>query len=110
MPFKQTKKNVSEIMEGEPGNRFTSLYERRRQTRSRHPVRDWLLIGLGCLLVIGGMLLSIPPGMPGFLVTFTGLGMIVARSLWAARILDRSEEILWSLWGRIRAGDGKEAE
>lgn len=103
MVFERSKQNVSHLLNGRPGRRFQSLYRRRREQIQEHPVRGRILIAVGCVLVVTGMLLSIPPGMPGFIVTFAGLGMIVARSAIAARVLDSAEILLWKCWRKVRS-------
>lgn len=50
-----------------------------------------LRIGSGVLLVALGIVLSMPPLIPGFLVTAVGLALIASQSRRVSRLLDRLE-------------------
>jgi hypothetical protein len=94
------KREVDAIKSGEPGHRFQSLYEQRAKGESPSQAR-WRnishVIG-GLLLVIVGGVLSIPPGLPGFLLWIPGLALLVSRSPRLAFLLDRSECAARGAW------------
>jgi hypothetical protein len=46
---------------------------------------------MGLLLVVLGLVLSLPPLMPGFLLWLPGLALIAAQFGWVARALDQGE-------------------
>lgn len=55
----------------------------------------WGYVAAGLALVIGGLVLSLPPGVPGFLLWIPGLALLAARFKGLAMLLDRLEA-----WGR----------
>ena len=76
------------LIAGQPGQRFRALNERRRG-QPRTPAG----IAIGASLVLIGLFLSLPPGIPGFLLWIPGFGILAARSRALARWLDQGE--LW---------------
>lgn len=88
------------IRAGAAGSRFRD-HHRREQKRHRG---QWAgpYIALGIFLVLAGLLLSIPPGIPGFIVTLIGAALIASRSARAAHHFDRTELYLRRLWARLR--------
>ena len=59
-------------------------------------------ITLGVLVMVSGIIISLPPGIPGFFITLAGLGIIAARSHRVARALDRTELGARRWWRRLR--------
>jgi UPF0716 family protein affecting phage T7 exclusion len=84
------KKVWHSIKRGAPGSRFKEHYRRSEAQRKSNEHRG-LYICLGVLLMIAGALLSIPPGIPGFLVVILGAAIVASRSLKAAHAFDRLE-------------------
>lgn len=76
------------LISGRPGQRFRALNERRRGQP-----RTAVGIVIGASLALIGLILSLPPGVPGFLLWIPGFGMLAARSRTVARWLDHGE--LW---------------
>jgi len=57
---------VGEFRSGRPGNRFLAVYQHRRRHGSEHPIRSVIYIGVGFLFLIVGVIIALPPGVPGF--------------------------------------------
>jgi hypothetical protein len=57
----------------------------------------------GLALLIGGFLLSLPPGVPGFLLWVPGLALLAARFRGFAALLDGLEVRSRRIWQRLRA-------
>lgn len=90
-------------LKGEPpGERFTAEFQRNHALQETMMQR-LLISGFAVLCVIVGLLLSIPPAVPGFLLWLPALGLLAARSETLARLLDAAE--LWAhrLWQRLQA-------
>jgi hypothetical protein len=92
---------LRDIKRAKPGRRFKELYERGQQ-KNDSALLDAVLIVLGATLVVTGFLLSIPPGVPGFLVTLAGLALIAARWHFFAKLLDKIELRGRSIMQRVR--------
>jgi hypothetical protein len=84
------KKQVQRLGNSEPGRRFMDHFHRRN---NRHESRwkSWALITLGVIMVVTGFILSMPPGLPGFLLWLPGLAIIASRLKFAAVALDKAE-------------------
>lgn len=98
MAANRIKKSWLELRDGVPGQRFQDFRARRRKQRSRTSVV--LRLVLGVALVIAGLLLSLPPLVPGFVVTAAGLALIAAQSCRVAGALDAIECRIWALLPR----------
>lgn len=86
-----------------PGRRFFEHYERSRQREGvRSSWRTWAYVGAGSVLLICGLALSLPPGIPGFLLWIPGLALIASRSRRLSILLDRVEAWAWQAWRRLR--------
>jgi hypothetical protein len=99
MVIKKLKTIYSQIRDGEPGRRFRDLHEK---WHSKVRKSAWQKFGypiIGTLLIVAGALLSIPPGVPGFVVVLIGLGILAARSHLVAVLLDHGESKLRQLIG-----------
>jgi sulfite exporter TauE/SafE len=102
--LQKLKSEFQEIKRGAPGRRFTDHYERSRRTEgtSGSVWKKWAYVVLGLVLLIVGLLLSLPPGIPGFLLWIPGLALLAARSKTLAELLDRIEEWSRKTWQRLR--------
>lgn len=108
--LQKIKREFREIKAGEPGSRFVDHY---KSSRRREGTRGtfWKTIGYvaaGLVLIICGLVLSLPPGVPGFLLWIPGLALLAARFKGLAMLLDRLEawgrqawESVTRLWGKI---------
>ncbi len=85
------KKFYKQIKNGKPGARFIEFYKDRHPEIKNSSFKKitYPLLGIG--LIVAGILLSIPPGVPGFLVVILGLGIFSLESRNLARFLDWSE-------------------
>lgn len=92
MSWHSLKRSFKELLRGEPGRRFQAFHARRCRERSRAAM--YLRVVIGAVLIVIGVLLSMPPLVPGFLVTFAGLGLIASQSLRVAQWMDRLESWL----------------
>jgi hypothetical protein len=103
--FKRLKTEIKELRAGTPGNRFIEHYRRQRR-REKGQAGPWKTAGYvsaGILLLITGFLLSLPPGVPGFLLWIPGLGLLVGRFERFAQVLDRGEMLAPRAWSRVKA-------
>lgn len=98
MRWKRFTRPVRELLRGSPGRRFRDFHEARAQERSR--VMRAGRVVLGVVLMLAGVLLSMPPLVPGFLVTAAGLALIASQSRRVAHWLDRIERRLRKVVGR----------
>lgn len=100
--FEKLKVHFSSLAKGKPGRRFTEHHERHRQTETRKKAAwktaAYLLLGLTILLA--GLLLSLPPGVPGFLLWVPALGLLAARFRVLAVFLDRTELFIRRVIGK----------
>lgn len=102
--LQKLKDEFHKIRASMPGQRFMDHYERRRQSEDPQEsfLRTSLNVTAGFLLLIVGLLLSIPPGVPGFLLWVFGLAILAARFRSFARLLDKAELVAVNTWHRIR--------
>ncbi len=89
-PWQRWRGRVRTILKDTPGERFRNEYRRRSNRGERWWVSVAMLSGAALLAVIG-LLLSIPPGMPGFLLWIPALGIIASRTRPVAKWMDRVE-------------------
>lgn len=89
MNWREIIRPINELLHGQPGQRFQAYYRRRREHRSQLAIA--LRIAAGMVLVVLGVLLSMPPLVPGFLVTLAGLGLVASQSRRVAAGMDRLE-------------------
>jgi len=80
-----------ELRDGEPGQRFTDFYDEHHRETKKSTLKKVGYPLVGSLLIAAGVILSIPPGVPGFLVAIVGAGMIAITSRFVSRLLDYSE-------------------
>jgi hypothetical protein len=91
------------LKKASPGNRFQNYHQKEKDGGP-----DWkqnAYIILGFLLIGAGILLSIPPGVPGFVIVIVGCAIIAARSRVLAKALDRIELELRKLVHKLRYSD-----
>ena len=102
--LQKLKSELREIKRGTPGRRFADHYYRSSRTddASGSAGKKWGYVVLGLLLLIVGLLLSLPPGIPGFLLWIPGLALLAARSKTLAMLLDRIEAWGRNTWQRLR--------
>lgn len=92
-PWSRWRGRVRTLLADAPGERFQNEYRKRRNRRERWWVSVAMLSGAALLAVVG-LLLSIPPGMPGFLLWIPALGIIASRTRPVAKWMDRLE--IWT--------------
>jgi len=85
------KKRYRQVIEGEPGTRFRTFYNLRHEKTQGSPWQNRVYTAVGISLILGGFLLSISPGIPGFILMIAGISMIAARSYFVATFLDAIE-------------------
>lgn len=89
-----------------PGTRFTQEYERQAK-REDGAIKRYAILLIASLLTVIGLLLSIPPGVPGFLLWIPALALLASRSLWAAMALDRMELTGYTFVNKLRRHTNK---
>jgi hypothetical protein len=89
-PWSRWRGRVRTLLADAPGERFQNEYRRRKNRREHWGVSVAVLSGAALLAVVG-LLLSIPPGMPGFLLWIPALGIIASRTRPVAKWMDRLE-------------------
>lgn len=102
--LQKLKSEFRKIEKGAPGRRFLDHYERsRRREGDRDRVwRTWAYVGVGLVLLLFGLVLSLPPGFPGFLLWIPGLSLIASRSKQISILLDRLEVWARTMWCALR--------
>lgn len=90
--LKKLKATYRNISQGTPGTRFVDHYDKRQREEGEQGAgKATLFLVTGVVLFIVGVALSIPPGVPGFLLWVPALGLVVARWKAFAVFLDRME-------------------
>lgn len=84
---------VRELLRGRPGRRFRDFHDARMREERSHVMTAGRVV-LGVVLMLAGLLLSMPPLVPGFLVTAAGLALIASQSRRVAHWLDGMERWL----------------
>jgi hypothetical protein len=104
--LQKLKSEFRDIKHGTPGRRFTEHYNRstRVDGASKSAWKKLAYVSLGLLLLVVGLLLSLPPGIPGFLLWIPGLTLLAARSKALAKLLDGVEAWGRETWQRLRGG------
>jgi hypothetical protein len=102
--LQKLKSVFREVKNGAPGRRFLDHYERsRRREGGRGRVsRSWGYVGVGVVLLICGLVLSLPPAVPGFLLWIPGISLIASRSRRISILLDRLEVWARKAWRALR--------
>ncbi len=92
---------MKRLADGPPGKRFIQYHQHQR-AREKGGSR-WHTaahIAAGVMLLVAGLLLSLPPGVPGFLLWIPGLALLVSRLRPFAVFLDRTEAFVRGLFGQ----------
>jgi UPF0716 family protein affecting phage T7 exclusion len=97
--WSRIKSSFRELVHSRPGERFKKVNKHLRSEVNQSSKKRSIYTAVGILLVVAGLLLSIPPGVPGFLVTGLGLGLIAARFSFLAKFFDKSEMKLRTFFG-----------
>ena len=98
---------VEDFRSGTPGCRFLTVYQHRRLHRREHLIRSIVYIGLGFLILIVGVVLALPPGVPGFFLWIPGMLMVGTRLRWAAVLMDWLEVGIHRVLGVFRRNRDK---
>jgi hypothetical protein len=94
--LQKIKSEFRGIRDGEPGHCFVDRYERsRRNEGGRALWKTLVYVAAGLVLLISGLVLALPPGVPGFLLWIPGLALLAVRFKGLAKLLDRLE-----VWAR----------
>lgn len=108
--FAYPKRLWRSIRRGSAGSRFREHH--RREKKHNGASRPGPHIALGILLMIAGVILSIPPAVPGFIVTLLGAAIVASRSARAAAAFDRAEvwlrRILDKFMRKRASGSGRQ--
>jgi hypothetical protein len=88
-----------EIAESPAGKRFSRFHRRRNERGGRW--RSVAMVSVGLVMVVLGVVLSLPPLMPGFLLWIPGLALMASQIHGLARMLDRGECVMRGLYRRI---------
>lgn len=102
------KSDYREIKDGEPGRRFRTHNERSRCREGGNgtPWRTAGYVAVGLVLIVCGFVLSLPPGVPGFLLWIPGLALLASRFRSLAKLMDRLETWGRKTWRRLRNPPG----
>jgi hypothetical protein len=102
--LQKLKSEFREVKNGAPGRRFVDHYERsrRREDGRGRVLRSWGYVGVGLVLLIGGLVLSLPPTVPGFLLWIPGISLIASRSRRISILVDRLEVWARKAWRALR--------
>ena len=90
-----------QLKEDKPGARFLNAYLRSRR-HSKVSATTILIIVAGTILIVGGFLLGLIPGVPGIVLGVLGLALIATRFRRMAVWLDRAELKTRRIWQRCR--------
>lgn len=99
--FDRLKNWLNQLRHGRPGRRFIDHYCLNHRHLEQEPLwKLWLWTGLGFTLLVAGLFLSLPPGLPGFLLWAPGLALLASQFKGMAMALDWLERRLRNLSGR----------
>jgi len=99
--WNKLKRSYRQFQKDEPGERFLNTYERSRE-HSKGPLATILIIVAGAVLIVGGFLLGLIPGVPGIVLGLVGFALIATRSRRIAIGLDWTEVKVRSIGKRCR--------
>jgi len=88
--WKRFKLGYRQLREDEPGRRFVNAHERWREHTRSSAVTIVLLLA-ATLLIIGGLLLGLIPGVPGIIPALLGVVLVAARFRRVAIWMDKFE-------------------
>jgi hypothetical protein len=89
--IEQIKESYKLFRNGEPGKRFIQFHREKKKEERRNPVTKAIHPFIAIVLIVAGALLSIPPGVPGFILVLLGLGYLGIISRGLAKCLDHLE-------------------
>ena len=101
--WKKIKHGYRAFVESEPGHRFVEAYEEWQES-VRNPLVSIGLIVAAIVLMVGGLLLALVPGVPGIVLGVIGFALIAIRFRRVAIWLDWTEVHLRRLFRRFRRG------
>jgi hypothetical protein len=89
-PWNRIKAGYRRFVKDESGQRFFNLH---RRLHARHKRPAVILAGIlaGVILIAGGVLLGLVPGVPGVVLVILGVGLIAAQFPVLAKACDRLE-------------------
>jgi hypothetical protein len=99
--WKKLKCGYQHFKKDEPGRRFVAAHDRWKE-HSKGPVASVLIIAAGAVLIVGGLLLGLIPGVPGVVLGVIGFALIATRFRRMAQWLDWSEVKVRSGWQKCR--------
>ena len=91
---------ATRLKDGEPGRRFSDLYEFRQTDPPTTLARMGLWL-VALVLIVGGAAIGWLPGPGGFIAIF-GLAIVAMEFRVMAVLLDRIERAARNLWARLR--------
>jgi hypothetical protein len=106
--IQKVKSDLRTLRAGKPGRRFTEYHDRGRGRPQRGA--SWkkaAYIIAGAALLVAGLILSLPPGVPGFLLWIPGLTLMITRLRSVAVFLDSIEALVRRLFGQDVARPSK---
>src|SRR4051812_47862185 len=97
--WRRVKVSLSELEHWPAGQRFTRLYEKHQQERSRAKALLYPLAALASFVI--GVVLAFIPG-PAVVFFALSIALIATQSRWVAARADEVELALRKLWRRLR--------
>ncbi len=94
------KKITRQLRRSKPGRRFVDHYHQNKH-KNTNAWKRWLIISLGTVMTMAGLVLSLPPAMPGFLLWIPGLALVASQVKAVAVVLDKLECAARSLYHKI---------
>ena len=94
------KKITRQLRRSKPGRRFVDHYHQNKH-KNTNVWKRWLVIILGIVMAMAGLVLSLPPGMPGFLLWIPGLALVASQVKAVALVLDKVECAVRNLYHKI---------
>lgn len=94
------KRITQQLRRSKPGYRFVDHYHQNKH-KNTSAWKRWLVIMLGILMAMAGLVLSLPPGMPGFLLWIPGLALVASQVKPVAVALDKLECAVRNLYHKI---------
>lgn len=94
------KKTIRQLRRSKPGRRFVDHYHQNKH-KNTNAWKRWLVIILGTVMTMAGLVLSLPPAMPGFLLWIPGLALVASQVKPVAVVLDKLECAVRNLYHKI---------
>jgi Flp pilus assembly protein TadB len=96
--MKEQQESLERLKRRKPGERFQKTYRDGKGAGKEAPWKKALWIALGVGLILVGALLSLPPGLPGFLLWIPGLVILLTRIRGVPPLLDQGELKIRRAW------------